>query len=130
MSLNDPLADAMSTIYNAQKRNDTECIIYPSSKIVKGVLQIIQDARYLGGFEEAKDARGSYLTVQLIGAINKCGVIKPRFAVQKGDFERFEQRFLVAKDFGIIVVSTNQGLMTHEGAKKKGIGGRLLAYCY
>lgn len=130
MSLNDPLANAMSTIFNAQKRSETECIIYPSSKIVKGVLQLMQDARYLGGFKEARDARGTYLTVQLIGAINKCGVIKPRFAVQKEDFERFEQRFLVAKDFGILLVSTNQGLMTHNEAKEKGVGGRLLAYCY
>lgn len=130
MSLNDPLANAMSTIYNAQKRGETTCVIYPSSKIVKGVLQLMQDARYLGSFEEVKDARGGYLTVQLIGAINKCGVIKPRFAVQKEDFERFEQRFLVAKGFGVLVISTNQGLMTHEEAKEKGVGGRLLAYCY
>lgn len=130
MSLNDPLANAMSTIFNAQKRSETQCIVYPTSKIVKGVLQIMQDGRYLGGFEEVQDARGTYLTIQLIGAINKCGVIKPRFNIQKDEFERFEQRFLVAKDFGILVVSTNQGLMTHNEAKEKGIGGCLLAYCY
>jgi len=130
MSLNDPLANAMSTIFNAQKKAETQCIVYPTSKIVKGVLQIMQDGRYIGGFEETQDARGTYLTIQLIGAINKCGVIKPRFTIKKDGFERFEQRFLVAKDFGILVVSTNQGLMTHNEAKEKGIGGCLLAYCY
>ncbi len=130
MSLNDPLANAMSTIYNAQKRGMQECVLYPSSNVVKGVLKILQDARFLGEFKESTDSRGNYLTIQLIGAINKCGVIKPRFSVQKDDFERWEKRFLVAKDFGIIVVSTNQGIMTHADAKEKGVGGRLLAYCY
>lgn len=130
MSLNDPLANAMSTIYNAQKRGKTACTIYPSSGIIKRVLKILQEARYLGEFKETKDVRGSYLVVQLIGAINKCGAIKPRFSVKKESFERFEQRFLVAKDFGILVVSTPQGMMTHIEAKEKGIGGRLFAYCY
>ena len=83
MSLNDPLANAMSIIYNAQKRGKTECTIYPSSGIIKRVLKILQEARYLGEFKETKDVRGSYLVVQLIGAINKCGAIKPRFSVKK-----------------------------------------------
>jgi len=130
MTLNDPLANAMSAIYNAHRRGEKEIVIFPSSKVVKGVLQILQDARYLGEFKEHEDARGNYLVVKLIGSINKCGVIKPRFSVQKEEFERWERRFLVAKDFGILVVSTNQGLMTHAEAKEKGIGGRLLAYCY
>jgi len=50
--------------------------------------------------------------------------------VQKGNYEKFEKRYLPAKDFGMIIVSTNQGIMTHIEAKEKGLGGRLLAYVY
>ena len=65
-----------------------------------------------------------------MGNLNKCGAIKPRYSVRKDGFEKFEKRYLPAKDFGIIFVSTPKGIMTHNGAKKKGLGGKLIAYCY
>jgi len=37
---------------------------------------------------------------------------------------------LPAKGFGIILVSTNQGILVHSQAREKNLGGRLLAYCY
>ena len=68
--------------------------------------------------------------VELEGNINKCGVIKPRHAVKKDEFEKFEKRFLPAKNFGILIVTTPEGIITHYEAKERGIGGRLLAYMY
>ena len=68
--------------------------------------------------------------IYLIGKINNCNVIKPRFNVKNDNYEKFEKRFLLAKDFGIIIVSTPKGLMTHIEAKEKGIGGKLILYCY
>ncbi|MBS3165083.1 30S ribosomal protein S8 [Candidatus Woesearchaeota archaeon] len=130
MTLNDPLSNAMSLISNAEKKGKKSCVIFPANGIIKGVLHLLQDRRFIGEFKEHEDTKGKSLEVQLIGSINKCGVVKPRFAVQKEDFERFEKRFLIAKDFGILVVSTTHGLMTHLEAKEKGVGGRLLAYCY
>ena len=66
----------------------------------------------------------------LEGNINKCGVIKPRHAVKKDEFEKFEKRYLPAKNFGILILTTPEGIMTHHDAKERGIGGRLLAYMY
>jgi small subunit ribosomal protein S8 len=62
--------------------------------------------------------------------INGCGVIKPRHSVKKDDYEKFEKRFLPAKGFGILIVSTPKGIMTQEGAKKEDSGGKLLAFIY
>ena len=45
-------------------------------------------------------------------------------------FEKFERRYLPAKDLGILFVSTPKGIMTHYDAKAKKLGGKLLAYCY
>ena len=77
-----------------------------------------------------EDGKAGLIKVNLNGNINKCGVIKPRFAVKRKDFEKFEKRYLPAKDFGIIIISTPDGLMTHIQAKEKNLGGRLIAYVY
>jgi len=90
----------------------------------------MNEHNYLGAFEEIADGKGNFLKVNLLGNLNKCGVIKPRFSTKKNAFEKWEKRYLPAKDFGIIIISTPYGIMTHNQAKEKNTGGKLLAYCY
>jgi small subunit ribosomal protein S8 len=130
MSLNDPLANVLSQIQNYEKLGKKEVITENNSKLIKNVLSIMNEHGYVGLFEEVVDSRGNYLKISLLGKINKVGVIKPRFQIKKDEFTKFEKRYLPAKDFGIIIVSTSQGLMTHKQAKDKKIGGRLISYCY
>jgi len=127
---NDPLAAALAKITNAEKVGKREVMLKPASKMIKKVLTLMNGHNYLGAFEEEENGRGGELKVNLLGNINKCGVIKPRFSTQKKDFEKWEKRYLPAKDFGIILVSTPQGIMTHNQAKENNTGGKLLAYCY
>lgn len=128
--LNDILANALSKILNAEKRSRDTVSITPSSKIIKKVLEVMQDNLFIGEFKEISDNRGNVLKVNLLGKINNCCVIRPRHSVKIESYEKFEQRFLPAKDFGMIVISTNKGIMTLEEARKKKLGGRLIAYCY
>lgn len=128
--LNDSLAAALSKILNAEKNNKKEVLIKPSSKIIKKILVIMNEDSYLGTFEEVKDGRGNFLKVNLLGNLNKCGVIKPNFSTKKGEFEKWEKRYLPAKELGVIIISTPLGIMTHHQAKEKGQGGKLLAYFY
>lgn len=128
--LNDPLANMMSLMLNNELIGKQECLIKPISKLTKEVLKVMKEKGYVGDFKEVEDSRGNYIRLSLIGSINKCGVIKPRYSVKSKDFEKFEKRYLPAKDLGIIVVSTQKGIMTHYDAKSKKIGGKLLAYCY
>lgn len=130
MSLNDPMANVLSKIDNYERTGKKEVITKDNSKVIKKVLELMNDQGFIGGFEEVEDSKGNMLRINLLGNINKTGVIKPRFAVKKEDFEKWEKRYLPARDFGILVVSTSQGIMTHYEAKEKGIGGRLLSYCY
>ncbi|MDO8740375.1 MAG: 30S ribosomal protein S8 [Candidatus Woesearchaeota archaeon] len=129
MALNDPISDVLSSIMNAEKIGRKECVV-KGSKIVKDVLNIMNRHNYIGSFKEDETRRGLYLTVNLLGSINKCGVIKPRHSVSKDNFEKFEKRYLPAKNFGVLIVSTNKGLKSDEDAKKEKLGGRLIAYCY
>lgn len=129
MALNDPVSDVLSSIMNAEKIGRKECAV-KGSRIIKDILNIMNKHNYVGSFKEDETRRGSYLTVNLLGSINKCGVIKPRHSVGKDNFEKFEKRYLPAKNFGILIISTNKGLKSDEDAKKEKLGGRLIAYCY
>lgn len=128
--LNDPLANTMSLILNNELIGKSECLIKPVSKVIKQLLKVMKENGYVGDFKEVEDSKGNYIKLNLIGNINKCGVIKPRHSVKNKNFENFEKRYLPAKDIGILFVSTPRGIMTHYNAKSKKIGGRLLAYCY
>lgn len=130
MSLNDPLANVLSHILNADKKGVKELTTKNNSKMIRKVLELMQAAGYIGSYEEIEDVKGNLLKINLLGMINKTGVIKPQYQIKKDDYERFEKRFLPAADFGIIIISTNKGVMTHEEAKEKGIGGKLISYCY
>ncbi len=116
--LNDPLANVMSAIVNHEKTGKKEMLVKPISAVIKKVLGILNDAGYVGSFDLTEDGKGNYVTLNLLGSINNCGAIKPRFAVTFSDYEKFEKRYLPAKDFGILIVSTNKGLMTHLEARK------------
>ncbi len=130
MALNNPLANVLSAINNNERVSHRELTLHNNSKVIRRVLDILKDQGYVSSFEIVEDGRGGTLKISLAGTINKIGVISPNFPVGKDDFQRFEQRYLPARDFGIIVVSTSKGMMTHSQAKELGIGGRLIAYCY
>lgn len=128
--LNDPLANALSTIKNAEIRGMGSCIIRPSSKLIEGILALLKDKGYVGNFEYIDDGKAGQFTVTLTGHINKCGVIKPRYPIKRDDLERWESRYLPARDFGLLILTTTEGIISQEEARQKGIGGKLLAYIY
>jgi len=130
MTLNDPLANVLSHIKNYEKLGKKELSTTNNSKIIRKVLDIMKDEGYIAGYEEISNGKGGLLKITLRGQINNCGVIKPRFKVKVTDYEKFEKSFLPAMDFGIIIVSTNKGLMTHIRAKEQNLGGTLVSFAY
>ncbi len=126
----DTLTNGLITVINNEMRNKRECVISPASKLLGRVLRIMQLNGYIGEFEFIDDGRSGKFKVQLLGRINKCGAIKPRFPVQFDRFEDWEKKFLPSRGVGIMVVSTSQGVMSHREAEEKNMGGRLLAFVY
>ncbi|MBI2184810.1 MAG: 30S ribosomal protein S8 [Thaumarchaeota archaeon] len=124
------LANLFSTIYNNELRNKKECMVIPASKLASEVLRTMQRQKYLGEFELIDDGISGKFRIQLLGRINKCGVITPRFAVTLDDFIRWERQYLPAVGVGVLIVSTSQGVMSHAEAVEKGVGGRLLGYVF
>ncbi len=130
MSLNDPLSDALSHIKNVEHIGKRECIIKPASKLIGNVLRVMQEEGYVREFEFIDDGKSGMFRVKLCGRINNCNAIKPRFPVKAREYERWEKQYLPARDFGILIVTTSKGVISHRTAIKEGVGGRLLAFVY
>lgn len=126
----DTVANGLTTIINNEMRNKHECVISPASRLLGRVLRTMQLNGYIGEFEFIDDGRSGKFKIQLLGRINKCGAIRPRFAVKADSFEEWEKKFLPSRDVGLLVVSTPNGVLSHEDAREKHIGGRLLAFIY
>lgn len=129
MTLNDPLADALSKINNAVKALN-KVVMLKKSKLLLNVLEVLKEHGYVGSYEIEADGKQDLIKVNLLGTINKCSVVKPRYPVKVEEIEIYEKRFLPAKDFGIVILSTNEGLMSQTKAKENKVGGTILGYCY
>lgn len=130
MAAKDVIANLFSTIYNNELRNKKECIVIPASNLASEILRTMQRHGYIGEFEYIDDGRAGKFRIQLLGRINKCGVINPRFSVKKDEYGRWERQYLPAVGVGILIVSTPRGVKAHTEALAEGTGGRLLGYVY
>ncbi len=126
---NDPLADALNAIKTHEMFCKPACEVKPS-KLVRETLKILQRKGFIGDFEFVDDGKNGYFKIKLLGKVNQCAAVKPRFAVKRSEWIEWEGKYLPGVGFGMFVVSTPLGLMTNEEAKDKGLGGRLIAYVY
>jgi small subunit ribosomal protein S8 len=85
---------------------------------------------YVGEFEFIDDGRSGKFKIQLLGRVNKCGAIRPRFPVKAKDIEKWEKIYLPSRDIGVLAISTPRGVISHKEAKEKRVGGSLLAFVY
>ena len=130
MTGNDPLANALSGLDNAESVGNLTYTVSPASKMVGSVLEVLYDRGYVDGFEYVEDGKAGEFEVELRGAINECGVVKPRYSVGADGFEKWEKRYLPARDYGTLIVTTSHGVMSHYDAREAGVGGQVLAYVY
>ena len=111
---------------NAKKARKTEI---ETSRYSKFLIEILKIAKNHGYLDFKLDEKSKKLDIK-IKKLNECRTIKPRFNVQIEDIEKYTKRFLPARDFGIIIISTSKGLMTQAEAYENKIGGSLIAYLY
>ena len=93
-------------------------------------MALVLSVGYINEFEIVDDKRSGKIVVELNGRLNKCGVISPRYDLSIGDFEKFIYNILPSRQFGYVLLTTTYGIMDHEEAKRKHIGGKVLGYFY
>merc|ERR1711991_89643 len=124
------LNDALKNITNAERRGKRQVLLRPSSKVIVKFLQVMQKHGYIGEFEIIDDHRSQKIVVELNGRLNKCGVISPRFDFSSKDTEKWVANLLPSRQFGHMVLTTSRGIMDHDEARRKQIGGKLLGFFY
>mmetsp|Transcript_21215 Transcript_21215/g.58874 ORF Transcript_21215/g.58874 Transcript_21215/m.58874 type:complete len:131 (-) Transcript_21215:538-930(-) len=124
------LGDALKTMFNTEKRGKRQVLLRPASKVVIKFLQLMQKHGYIGEFEKVDDHRAGKIVVELNGRLNKCGVMSPRYDVCSHEIEDWIGRLLPSRQFGVIVLTTSAGIMDHEEARRKKVGGKVLGFFY
>merc|ERR1712124_33158 len=101
--------------------------IRPASKVIVKFLQVMQKQGYVGEFEIVDDHRAGKIVIDLIGRINKCGVISPRFDVTHEKIPQLASDLLPSRQFGHVVLTTPYGMMDQEEGSASTRAGRWLA---
>lgn len=123
------VSDACCALKNAERARKNEVIISPASKILQQILRIFQKYAYIGEFERYDDGRQGKFKIALLGKINECsGLMRLNYKISQ--FEMLERKLMPAPGLGIVILTTNQGIMTMNEAEEKQIGGHALCYIY
>jgi len=120
----DIVSDALNQIMNAKRAKKKSVVIKKHSKLLRNVLELIKQAGYLDYLVE-----GNELKIE-IKKLNKVKAIKPRYTASVDQMKNYVKRYLPAKNFGFVIISTNQGLINNYEAEEKNIGGCLIAYVF
>jgi small subunit ribosomal protein S8 len=128
MSTNDPIADMLTRIRNANMVQHKQ-VVMPSSKIKIAIAKILQEEGFIGGYTVTNDKPQPNLVIQLkytgrgepvISGLDR--ISKPGKRVYLGHREIP----WVRSGLGINIVTTPQGLMTGRQARRAKLGGEVL----
>ena len=126
MTMQDPIADLLTRIRNAQMAGHTDVNI-PNSKIKQSILQVMADEGYIGGYSTTEEVKSS-INVELkyhdgVPVIEELTRIsRPGLRIYK----ECDDLPAVRGGLGIAIVSTNKGVMTDKTARAQGVGGEVL----
>lgn len=126
MSMQDPIADLLTRIRNAQSAGHAT-VSLPGSKLKKAICAVLRDEGYIDGFRVDGEVKPS-MTVSLryhqgqpvIAELRR--VSRPGLRIYKPSAELPKVR----DGLGVAVVSTNRGVMTDRAARRAGVGGEVL----
>ena len=122
------LNDTLNAMVNAERAGKRQVLVRPASKVTIKFLEVMQTKGYIGEFEVIDDHRAGKIVIDLVGRINKCAVVSPRFDVPLKDLERWIVNLMPSRQFGHLVLTTSVGIMDHEEARRRGTGGKILGY--
>jgi ribosomal protein S8 len=120
----DIISDTLNQIMNAKKARKEYIIVARHSKLLINVLEMMKQYGYID-YELIEDQLKIF-----VKDISECKSIKPRYTIGKSDLKKYVTRFLPARNFGYVIISTSKGIMTHQEAQENKIGGSLIAYFY
>ena len=131
MVVNDPIADMLTRIRNAQIAKH-DVVVLPASNTKKAIAKILLAEGYVKSVDFIDDGLQGEIKVTL-KYIGKTPVIAGLKRISKPGlrvYARCEELPKVLGGLGIAIISTSKGLMTDKEARKNAIGGEVLAYIW
>ena len=128
MSLQDPIADMLTRIRNAN-RVGRKAVLIPRSKICRGIAGVLRDEGYIDGFEEIEDEKQGMIRIHLKYSLSGDKVIHEIKRISKPGrrvYSGVDALPRVLDGLGISVVSTSKGVMSDRKARQEKVGGELL----
>lgn len=129
---NDPIADLLTRIRNANQMKYTEVEV-PLSKIKLEMVKILKEEGFISNYKVKKNDPQDIITIGLKYGANKEKVITGLKRISKPGLRVYankEELPKVLNGLGIAIISTSKGLMTDKQARKESIGGEVLAYVW
>ncbi|WBA82268.1 30S ribosomal protein S8 [Endozoicomonas sp. GU-1] len=126
MSMQDPLADMLTRIRNAQMAEHAS-VTMPSSKIKVAVARVLKDEGFIADYNVAGEAKAE-LAIELKYFEGK-PVIESLKRTSRPGLRSYAGKEALPKvngGLGIAIVSTNKGVMTDRAARAAGVGGEIL----
>jgi len=130
--VNDIIADMLTRIRNANSMKYASVEV-PSSKMTKGIADILTKEGYIDGYETLDKESAQYLVLNLKYGARKERVISGLRRISKPSlrvYVKASEMPRVLNGLGIAIVSTSKGLMTDKEAREQNLGGEVLAYIW
>jgi small subunit ribosomal protein S8 len=126
MSMQDPLADMLTRVRNAQQVGKTN-VVMPSSKLKVSVAQVLSNEGYISGFSVSEGVKQE-LTLELKYFDGKPVIVEIDRVSRPGlrNYAGKQALPTVRAGLGIAIVSTSKGVMTDRAARAAGVGGEVL----
>ena len=126
MSMQDPLADMLTRIRNAQMAEHVS-VSMPSSKIKAAVAKVLKDEGFINDFHVEGETKAD-LVIDLKYYEGKPVIESLKRASRPGlrNYAGKDALPKVSGGLGIAIVSTNKGVMTDRAARAAGVGGEVL----
>ncbi|PQP99741.1 40S ribosomal protein S15a-5 [Prunus yedoensis var. nudiflora] len=122
------LNNALRTIVNAERRGKATVELQPISTVMSSFLKIMKNRGYIKDFQVFDPHRVGKITVQLQGRVNDCRALTYRQDVKARDIEEYKMQKLPTRQWGYVVITTPEGVLDHEEAVKRNVGGQVLGY--
>ena len=132
MTMTDPVADLLTRLRNANSAYH-EQVSLPSSKLKTHIAEILEREGYIAGWTTEKARVGQTLTLALKYGPNRERSISGIKRVSKPGLRVYAKSTEIPQvhgGLGVAILSTSSGLLTDKEAKKKGVGGEVLAYVW
>lgn len=132
MVMNDPIADMLTRIRNAQVAKH-DAVVIPASNPKKAIAKILLAEGYVKGVDFIKDGPQGNIKITLKYIEGKQPVIAGLKKISKPGLRVYAQNGSLPKvlgGLGIAIISTSKGMMTDKEARKQMVGGEVLAYVW